>query len=84
MGYMSFVAAFLGFGIGVAFRLKALLPVLALLLTVTIISAFIGGVSFIEAALAVIEVQCIAQAAYFSGLLFRSLIDTTRRTRPIL
>ena len=84
MGYTSFVVAVLGFGVGIAFRLKALLPLLALLLVVSIISAFIGGGSFIQAALAVIEVQCIAQIAYFSGLLFRSLIDMTRRTRPIL
>jgi hypothetical protein len=84
MGYTSLVVVLLGFGAGIAFRLKALLPVLALLLVASIVSAFIGGASFIEAALAIIAVQCIAQLAYFSGLLFRSLIDMTLRTRPIL
>jgi hypothetical protein len=84
MGYTSFVVALLGFGVGVAFRLKVLLPILALLLIFSIVFAFSQGFSFFHAALTVIEMQSIAQVAYFLGLLFRSLVDNTGRTRPIL
>jgi hypothetical protein len=83
MAYTSFAVVVLGFAIGVAFRLKVLLPILGFLLIFSVALALIQGLDFRRTIFAVVKAQSIVQAAYFGGLLFRSFIDGARRT-PIL
>jgi hypothetical protein len=79
MGYAAIVLAILGFVIGAAFRLKVLLPVLALLLVISFIFAITQGFDFLHTALTIIEAQSIVQVGYFLGAVARSVVDGMRR-----
>jgi hypothetical protein len=83
MAHMLFAIAVVGFGIGVAFRLKVLLLIVALLLIFSAALAVSQGLDLQQTILVVIVWQSIVQAAYFLGTLFRSLVEHARRT-PIL
>jgi hypothetical protein len=84
MGYATVVLAVVGFGLGVTFRFKVLLPVLLLLLIISIVYAAAQGFNFPRAALAVIEVQSIVQLGYFFGVVLRAILAGMGRTRPVL
>jgi heme/copper-type cytochrome/quinol oxidase subunit 4 len=73
--------AILGFSVGMLFRLRILLSILALLLVLSIVFSVARGFSFIDAALTVMFVQSIVQASYFLGLVARSF---ARRNRSVL
>ena len=74
MTYAAVALALLGFVIGVAFRLSTLLWFLTLLLVASGAFFFAYGFGFLEAALAVMGVQTIAQGSYFGGLLVRAAL----------
>lgn len=76
--------AILGFAVGMVFRLKVLLSILALLLVVSIVLSIARGFTFLDTALTIMAVQAIVQASYFLGLVVRAVLDANRRTRPIL
>ncbi|HWF46903.1 MAG TPA: hypothetical protein VG168_07860 [Bryobacteraceae bacterium] len=84
MGYAAIALAVVGFGLGVTFRLKVLLPILMLLLIVSIVFTATRGFNFPRSALAIIEVQCIVQVGYFFGIVLRTIVAGMRRMRPIL
>jgi len=84
MGYAAIVLAVMGFGLGVTFRFKVLLPILMLLLIVSIVFTIAQGFNFLSAVLAIIEVQSIVQVGYFFGIVLRTIVAGMRRMRPIL
>lgn len=84
MGYAAIALAVVGFGLGVTFRFKVLLPVLVLLLVISIVYTVMQGFSFPRAALAVVEVQSIVQVGYFFGVVLRAVVAGMRRMRPVL
>jgi hypothetical protein len=76
--------AILGLAVGVAFRLKVLLPILALLLVVSILFSIVRGFTFFDAALTIMAAQSIVQGGYFLGLIARALFTAVHRIRPII
>jgi hypothetical protein len=76
--------AILGFAVGIVFRLKVLLLVLALLLVVSMVFSLSWGFGFLDTALTIMAAQGIVQGSYFLGLVVRAVLTGTRRTRPIL
>ncbi len=83
MGYAAIALAFLGFSVGVLFRLTFLLAVLALLLLLSILFAIGQGFGFLDTALTIMVVQTVAQGSYFLGLVARAAF-ATHRVRQIL
>ncbi len=84
MGEAAVALAVLGFAVGLVFRLKVLLPILALLLIGSIGFSLERGFSFLETALTIMVAQSIVQGCYFLGLLVRAFFFPNRRARPIL
>jgi hypothetical protein len=76
--------AILGFAVGIVFRLKVLLLVVALLLAASIVLSVTWGFGFLDTALIIMAVQSIVQGSYFLGLVVRAALAGTQRTRPIL
>jgi hypothetical protein len=76
--------AILGFTVGVLFRLKVLLSIGTLLLTVSIIFSLVSGFTFWHAALTIIVVQSILQGSYFVGLVVRAMLGAAERPRHVL
>jgi hypothetical protein len=76
--------AILGLAVGVAFRLKVLLPILALLLAASILFSLARGSTFLETALTIMAVQSIVQGGYFLGLITRAILTAVYHTRPII
>jgi hypothetical protein len=73
-----------GAAVGLAFRLKVLLPVLALLLVVSVVFSLNRGFGFLDTALTIMVVQTILQASYFLGLVIRAVLTAGHRMRPVL
>ena len=84
MVYAAIALAMVGAAVGLAFRLKILLPVLALLLVVSILFSLERGFDFLDTALTIMVVQTILQAGYFLGLVIRAVLTAGHRMRPIL
>jgi hypothetical protein len=84
MTYAAVALALLGFVVGVAFRLRALLWFLALLLLASVVFSFAYGFGFLNAALTVMAVQAIVQGSYFVGLLVRAALTAALRERRVL
>lgn len=84
MGYAIAALAVVGFAVGVVFRLKVLLPILAVLLVASVIFAITRGYSFTDALLTTIAVQIIIQAGYFLGIVVRAYAARSGGMRPIL
>ena len=76
--------AILGVAVGVAFRLKILLSILALLLVVSVAFSIARGFTFLDTALTIMAVQSIVQGCYFLGLVVRAVLAAAQRTRPVL
>jgi hypothetical protein len=68
MGYAAIALAVLGLLTGIAFRLRVLLTLVALLLVVSIAFAVSQGFSFLNTALTILIAQTIFQTSYFLGL----------------
>ena len=73
MAYSAIVLAALGFGIGLVFRWKVLLPVIVLLPLAAIFFFASRGYSYKEGAIVIIAAEGILQAGYFAGLMIRSI-----------
>jgi hypothetical protein len=84
MVYAAIALAIVGAAVGLAFRLKILLPVLALLLVVSILFSLERGFGFLDTALTIMAVQTILQASYFLGLVIRAVLTAAHRMRPVL
>jgi hypothetical protein len=84
MAYAAVALVIIGSGVGVAFRLKVLLPILALLLILSIVFAVVQGFDFLHTAFMVIETQTSVQTGYFLGVVVRSIVDGKRRMLPTL
>jgi hypothetical protein len=84
MVYAAIALAIVGAAVGLAFRLKILLPVLALLLVVSILFSLDRGFGFLDTALTIMAVQTILQASYFLGLVIRAILTAAHRMRPVL
>jgi hypothetical protein len=84
MVYAAIALAIVGAAVGLAFRLKVLLPVLALLLVVSVLFSLDRGFDFLDTALTIMAVQTILQAGYFLGLVIRAVLTAGHRMRPIL
>jgi hypothetical protein len=84
MVYAAIALAIVGAAVGLAFRLKILLPVLALLLVVSILFSLDRGFGFLDTALTIMAVQTILQASYFLGLVIRAVLTAAHRMRPVL
>jgi hypothetical protein len=76
--------AIFGFAVGLIFRLKAFLPILALLLVVSFFFSLARGFTFLDTALTIMAAQSIVQGGYFLGLIARAAFTAAHRTRPIL
>jgi hypothetical protein len=83
MGYAAVALAILGFAIGLAFRLKVLLPLLAALLVISSAFATAQGWDFLRTALTIILVQTIVQTGYFFGIIGRSVVEMPQM-RPLV
>lgn len=83
MGNAAAVLAIFGVAVGMVFRLRALLPILGLLLLVSIVVSLARGFGFLDVALTVIAAQAIVQASYFLGLVIRAFLSAACRVRRI-
>jgi fumarate reductase subunit D len=81
MEYSAIALAILGVAVGVVFRLRMLLPIVALLLVVSIAFSLARGFSFLDTALTVIVAQAILQGSYFLGLVIRAIFTAAHRMR---
>lgn len=84
MGNAAVALAIMGFAVGVLFRLKILLLILALLLMASIVFSLTRGFTFPDTALTIMAAQTIVQSSYFLGLVVRAIVAAAQRTRPIL
>jgi hypothetical protein len=84
MGEAAVALAVLGFAVGLVFRLKVLLPILAVLLIGSLIFSLERGFSFLEAAATIMVAQSIVQGSYFLGLLVRAFFFPNHRMRPVI
>lgn len=84
MGYVLAALAAIGCAVGIAFRLKVLLPILAILLVASVIFTVSRGYGITDTLLTVILVQVIIQAGYFLGILIRTFFARHRGMHPIL
>jgi hypothetical protein len=84
MGLAAIALAVLGLAVGIAFRLKVLLPILGLLLVISGVFAVARGFDFVHTALLIITAQAIIQTGYFLGILTRALLVGNQRMRPVL
>jgi hypothetical protein len=84
MGNAAVALVLVGFAVGMLFRLRILLSILALLFLVSIVFSLARGFSFLDTALTIMVVQTIVQGSYFLGLVTRALFTAAYRTRPIL
>ncbi len=76
MEYAAIILAILGLAIGLAFRLKVLLPILALLLVGSAAFAIARGLDLADTALVVFAAQAAIQFGYFVGIVVRSVISS--------
>jgi hypothetical protein len=83
MAYTAIALAFLGFLIGLRFRLVVLLEFLGGILLLSIGISFGYRLGSVETFLTVTAIQAIVQCGYFVGLLARVLFES-RHTRMIL
>jgi hypothetical protein len=84
MGNAAVALALLGFAVGMLFRLRILLSVLALLLVFALAFSLAHGFAFLDTALTIMTAQTIVQGSYFLGLVIRALFTAAYRTRPVL
>ncbi len=84
MGYVIAALAAVGCAVGLVFRLKVLLPILATLLIASVIFAISHGYGIVDTLLTVIVVQIIVQAGYFLGILIRTYFARSGGMHPIL
>jgi hypothetical protein len=84
MVYAAIALVIVGVAVGLVFRLKVLLPILASLLFVSIVFSVARGFSFLDSALTVMVAQAILQGSYFLGLVIRGFFTEPHRMRPIL
>jgi hypothetical protein len=73
MGYAAIALAIFGLLTGIAFRLRVLLTLVALLLVVSIAFAVSHGFSFLNTALTILVAQTIFQTSYFLGLVISAV-----------
>jgi hypothetical protein len=74
----------LGVAVGIVFRLKVLLSILALLFLVSVLFALGRGFNFLDTALTIMVVQTILQGSYFLALVARAIFAADHRVRHIL
>jgi hypothetical protein len=84
MVYAAIALATVGVAVGLVFRLKILLSILAMLLVVSIVFSVCRGLSFLDTALTIMVVQTILQASYFLGLVIRAVFTSAHRMGPVL
>jgi hypothetical protein len=70
------ILALVGFAIGLWFRLRILLVILAGLLLLSIFLSVRSGFGFLDTAVAIMTSQTITQAGYFLGLVARALFSS--------
>jgi hypothetical protein len=74
MGYAALALALAGFAVGIVFRLKILLLVIALLLLVSILFSIGSEFTFLDTLVTIMAVQTIVQGSFFLGLVARAAI----------
>jgi hypothetical protein len=84
MYYTAIALAMLGVAVGVTFRLKILLAIVALMLLISVVFSLANGFSFLDTALTIMAVQTILQGSYFLGLVARTVWAETHRMRHSL
>ena len=84
MGNAAVALALLGFAVGALFRLRILLPILALLLMVSIVFSLARGLTFLDTTLIIVAAQTILQGSYFLGLVIRALLTAAYRMLPVV
>lgn len=84
MGYAAITLAIIGFAVGVVFRFRVLLPILAVLLVASLVFSLVQNLGLFETALTVIVAQSIVQASYFLGLIARAISIAACRALHIL
>ncbi len=84
MVYSAIALVIVGVAVGLVFRLKVLLPILASLLAVSVVFSLAHGFTFLNTALTIMVAQAIVQGSYFLGLVIRAFLIESHRMRPIL
>ena len=84
MVYAAIALVIVGGAVGLVFRLKVLLPILASLLVVSVVFSLAQGFSFLNTALTIMVAQAILQGSYFLGLVIRAVLTAGHRMRPVL
>jgi hypothetical protein len=82
--YAATALAILGIAVGIAFRYRALLPIVGVLLVASVVFSLARGFDFLETALTVLLAQTILQGSYFLGLLIRAIFTAIQRMRSAL
>jgi hypothetical protein len=83
MGYAAVALAVIGFAVGVVFRFRVLLPILAVLLVASLVFSLVQNLGWLETAVTIVAVQSIVQASYFLGLVVRAISTAARRALHI-
>ena len=84
MGYAIAALAAIGCAVGVVFRLKILLPILAILLVVSVLFSVSRSYGITDAFLTIVLAQIVVQAGYFLGVVIRAYFSRNGRMHPIL
>lgn len=79
MEYGAIAIAVVGFCLGLGFRLKVLLPFLAVLLIATTVLAAFRSYGLLDSVVTTVSAQFIIQGGYFVGLLTRWLLGSDSR-----
>ncbi len=84
MGYVIAALAAIGCAVGVVFRLKVLLPILAFLLVASTVYAVSHGYGAVDTLLTAVTVEITIQAGYFLGILIRTYFARKGGMHPVL
>jgi uncharacterized membrane protein len=79
MEYAAIAVAMLGWTVGVTFRLRFLLRIVALLLVISLVFSFSRGYGFRDIGLIIMVPQAILQGSYFLGLVSRAIFSVAKR-----
>ena len=79
MEYAAIAVAVLGWTVGVTFRLRFLLGVIALLAVISLVRSLSGGYGFRDTVLTIMVPQAILQGSYFMGLVSQAVFSVVQR-----
>jgi hypothetical protein len=83
MGYVAGLLAVLSIAVGMKFRLKILLVMLALVFIASFIFVIAIRLDFVNAFFTILGLQALCQVGYFAGMVIRRVAEGSGRLRLI-